>query len=204
MYLLLTSKGLNTEKIRNEFTRLLSKPLKKIQVQIFYSEIKVPNMDLQAYIEEDKNHLIKFGIQPQNIKTHELHQDNPPSLIQTDVIIMLGGNPFHYMNNIRKQGLELEIRTFIESGKVYVGRSAGAIIMSPDLVGSFFDMKNDVDLEDLSAFGFVDFYPVVHWDTKSGKKLSEIVKTSWEKDKQIICLTDQHAILATNKDFKII
>lgn len=104
----------------------------------------------------------------------------------------------------RALGLDSEIRKFIEGGGIYVGRSAGAIIIGPELDEAFFDYVNDIGMNDLSGFGYYDFYMVVHWETKTGGQLTDMIKHSWNTGKHIIPLTDQQAVLVTDEGFKII
>ena len=54
MKLLLTSKGLYTENIMKAFLDLLTKPVKEDKVQIIAIKPKIPDFDMQAYIDEDK------------------------------------------------------------------------------------------------------------------------------------------------------
>ena len=204
MKLLLTSKGLNTKTIQTEFKKLLTKPINTIKTQIFYLDPKIPNFDIESYLNEDIQQLIKLGASLENIRLDNLLENPPHSLDGIDVVIMLGGNAFQYMNQLRILGLESKIKEFIKNGGIYIGRSAGAIIMGPDIDGVFFDSVNNIGLEDLSGLGYVDFHIVVHWDSKTGERLTGFIKHAWEKGKRIIPLTDQQAILVRGNDFKII
>jgi len=97
-----------------------------------------------------------------------------------------------------------EIRDFIERDGVYVGTSAGSIIMGPDIDENLTSPGNDCGLEDLDGFGYFNFYVIPHWDTKDGDLLTRIVTYSWKTDKRIIALTDQQAILVIDNEFRII
>ena len=116
--------------------------------------------------------------------------------------MIFGGNHFHYMKRIRELRLVQDIRDFIEREGVYIGVSGGSAMMAPDLDDGLSQTKNDIGLEDLSGFGYVDFYVVSHWDWREDKK--EMLIYSWESGKHMIPLTDQQGILVIDNDFDII
>ena len=110
MQLLLTSSGLSTENIIKTLFSLLNKPEKEIKVQIM--AVNNPNWDIKEYFNMDKQKLISKGVKPEIIYENELGEKKPPNLQSIDVLLMLGGNTYHYMHYIRKHGFEAKIRDF--------------------------------------------------------------------------------------------
>lgn len=203
MKLLLTSKGLNTKKILEEFKNLLTKPMTHVNIQIFYVKPNILNFDMKAYINQDKQRIMQLGISSDNIREFDLSEDNPPSLDDVDVVLMLGGIEYHYMYHIRRLGYASEIIKYVNSDKLYVGRSAGAIIMGPDIdieEWAIFS-TNDIGLEDTSGFGFVDFITVPHIDSIDPENVLEFHKKTGHK---MIYLTDEQGILVINGLYKVI
>jgi len=202
MKLLLTSGGLSTPNIEKAFKELLAKPPEENQAIIMGVRNTV-DQDLDAYIERNVQMLVKQGIKEENILTYKLDSLNPPSLNETDVLLVLGGNEYRYMKWIRKQGLFSEISKFIERDGVYVGRSAGSIIMGPTVDLDYWSAaSNDVGLEDLSGFGFVDFVTVSHVDSiDRAVKVREFHK---ETEHKMIYLTNQQAVLVIDDMYRII
>jgi dipeptidase E len=117
-------------------------------------------------------------------------------------MMIFGGNNYHYLKRLRETGLVQEIRDFIESGGVYIGVSAGAMIMGPCIDNNLTFDVIDVGLEDVSGFDFVDFYIMPHWDWREGRWAS--LTYSWKTGKHIVPLTDQQGILIHDDLFKII
>jgi len=193
--------GLNTERLQKEFSSLLIKPVKNVKVQIIFIEFKSPHFN--KLMEGVRQTFIKLGISPDNISEFDLYSENPPSLSNIDVVLMFGGNEYHYMSQIRKHGLYSEIRKFVERDGVYIGISAGAIIMGPDVDIEYWSTaSNDVGLEDTSGFGFVDFITVPHVDTrKEAEKVLEFHKKTGHK---MIYLTDEQGILVLDDLYKIV
>ena len=203
MKLLLTSKGLNTRKIREAFQNLLDKPVKSVKVQIMGVNPGLPGMDMNAYADEDRQELIKLGTPPENIRFNELDIDPPPTLDGIDVVLMLGGSVYRHMYHIKKQGLDHAIRGFVDRGGVYVGRSAGGIIMGPTVdIGSWGQFTNDVGLGDTLGFGFVDFITVPHMGTR--KEPEKVLAFHKETGYKMIYLTDEQGILVLDDRYKII
>ncbi len=212
MKLLLTSKGLNTKKILEEFKNLLTKPMTYVNVQIFYVKPNIPNFDMDAYINQDKQRIIQLGVSSDDIREFDLSGDNPPNLDDVDVVLVLGGASYHYMYHIRRLGYTSAIIKYVNSDKIYVGRSAGAVIMGPDIdvkeylppsTIAMFKVKpwTDVELEDTSGFGVVDFITVPHIDSYEDTKVLEFHKKTGHK---MIYLTDEQGILVINDLYKII
>jgi peptidase E len=200
MKLLLTSGGLSTKKLQETLRKLLIKPVEENKVLII--ELNWGDEDYPKYLEEARQQFLRTGFQRKNMVVYDLSKDNPPNISDVDVLMIFSGNHFHYMRRIRETGIEQDIKDFIERDGVYIGLSGGSVMMSPDMDDGLSMMKNDIGLEDLSGFGYVDFYIISHWDWREDKK--EMLTYSWETGKRIIPLTDQQGILVLDNDFKII
>lgn len=152
----------------------------------------------------ENNSYIEKGFQEKNIHIYDLKTDSIPSFENLDVLHIWGGNTFHYLQSIREAQLVPRIREFIERDGVYVGSSAGSQLMCPDIDENFTSDVNDIGLEDVSGFCYVDFYLVVHWDTRGDDLHTGFINHSWKTGKNVITLTDNQAVLVQNNGFKII
>jgi peptidase E len=192
--------GLTTDKLQETLRELLTKPVKDNKVLLI--ALSWGSEDYSKYLEEAKQRFIRTGFQRKNIVAYDLSTDNPPNINEVDVLMIYGGNHFHYMKRFRETGIVQDIRDFIEGYGVYIGVSGGSVLMSPDLDEGLSMSVNDVGLEDLSGFGYVDFYIVSHWDWREDKM--KMLTYSWKTGKRIIPLTDQQGILVINDTCKII
>jgi dipeptidase E len=171
------------------------------KVQAFYVRFDHPDFD--SFMEAEVQRLIETGIARKNISIFDLHDDNPPSLADVDVVLMFGGNEYHYMNQIRKQGLISVIREFVERDGFYIGVSAGSIIMGPDVDIEHWSMEsNDIGLKDTSGFGYVDFITVPHIDSRADPE--KVLEFHRDTGKKLIYLTDQQGIFVTENGYRII
>jgi dipeptidase E len=201
MKLLLTSAGLTTDELRDTCTGNLAKPVEIAKVQIFYVRFEHP--DFESFIETVKQRFIEIGVSLENMSTFDLHGEDPPSLDDVDVVFMFGGNEFHYVDQIRKQGLVSAIREFVDRDGFYIGVSAGSIIMGPDVNLEHWSMaSNDIGLEDTSGFGFVDFITVPHIDTRADP--AKVLEFHRETGKKLVYLTDKQGVYVTENGYRII
>lgn len=82
-------------------------------------------------------------------------------LTDMDIVFLSGGNTFHLLDQIRQTGLGEWLNEHKDS-KVYVGSSAGSIVMTPTIATANGADPNLEGLENLDALGFVDFDFIPH------------------------------------------
>lgn len=82
-----------------------------------------------------------------------------------DVVHLSGGNTFSFLASLRKRKIESLLRSYLQSDKLIIGVSAGAIILTPTIgTASVGDGDiNEVGIEDLRGFDFVDFEFLPHF-----------------------------------------
>ena len=87
------------------------------------------------------------------------------SITNADCIFVCGGNPFFLMQELKCKGADKMISRHIEQGKLYMGTSAGSVLLQKYFVDDGIDdSKFGSDLNgDFSGLGFVDFYLFVHY-----------------------------------------
>ena len=188
--------------LEKEFLALLSKPID--QNKLFILSMDTTSEFHVKHLQIAKEWYISKGFQENNINIFNLKKDTIPSLENLAVLHMWGGNTFHYLHRIRETGLIPRIRAFIERDGVYVGFSAGSILMGPDVDENFTTDVNDIGLEDVSGLRYLDFNLSVHWDTRGDDVHTGFIKHSWKTGKRVITLTDNQAILLRENGFKII
>ncbi len=118
-----------------------------------------------------------------------------------DVMYVCGGNTFYLMKRICEFGFDRVINDFIKLGKLYLGVSAGSIIVCPSIeIALPFD-ENDVGLKDFSGLGLTDIVVSPHY-TDDDKVLIDDYRKKNIYD--VITLTDNQALLIDDKNLKII
>jgi dipeptidase E len=173
-------------------------------------DIKIALIPTAAEVEEDKSCLTKreeieeLGILTKNI--HNLDLNHPISLEelkQYDVIFVDGGNTFYLLQKVRETEFDKTIEEYLKQDMgVYVGVSAGTIIMGPDIAFvEPWDNRNKAVLKDTKGLGYTKDAYSPHY--REGEK--EILD-QWrlKVDYKIKELRDGEAVLIDKTGQKLI
>jgi len=116
-----------------------------------------------------------------------------------DVIYFCGGNTFFILHKVRENGFDKVIERFVNEGKLYIGVSAGSIIMSPSIATS--SDENDIGIKDLTGLKLVDVLIAPHYNENKKSIIEDYrKKLSYE----IVPLTDNQALVVRNGKMKIV
>ncbi len=195
MKILLTSAGFLNKEISDVFLKLLNKPAGQVHV-VFIPTASRTEEELK-YVVESRQELIGLGIS--DIVT--LNLDRPVAadeVASADVIYVCGGNTFYLLKKMRESGLDKFLPNY---GGLYVGVSAGSIVVGPNIeVAGPWD-ENDVKLADTRGLGLVDFAVVPHYQRKEEAVVRGLKKRA---NYEIVELTDNQAVLVEGGQRKII
>ncbi|MBI2041592.1 MAG: Type 1 glutamine amidotransferase-like domain-containing protein [Candidatus Nealsonbacteria bacterium] len=206
MKLFLTSAGLVPETTA-VFLKLLDKKPEETRMCLIstasfdhYPEGNAP------YIKEGKNRLSELGFK--NITDVDLRKENGESLKEKlenfDVVFVGGGNTFYLMKYARESGFDKALGSFLDRGGIYVGVSAGSIIIGKDISSAGWSPdwdENAVGLKDLRGIGLVDFIIVPHYITE----YEVIIKENKNKvSYPIFAITDFQAISVESGKVKFV
>ena len=192
-----------SEKLEKAFLDLLTKPIDENKV--FILSMDTTSRRYRESLEIAKQWYIGLGILEHNISIYNLITDTIPSFDGLDVLHVWGGNTFHYLKQIREIGLVPMIHDFVRRDGVYVGSSAGSMLMGPSVDEDLYILeKNEVGLQNVTGFGIVPFYICAHWDSKSDEVRDEMLKYGKASGKHLIPLTDQQGVLVHDNGYEII
>lgn len=158
MKLLLTSAGLYNKSIANALFTLLPKPVSETKIGFISTAMNVEEGNKDWYLEQ-LTHLQSYGFAWIDIV--DIAADGVmwrDRLDGVDVVVVSGGNTFYLLDQMRKQQFDLWLTEHIKS-KVYVGMSAGSIVVTPSIGIASVDNGdvNAVGITDLSGLSLVDF-----------------------------------------------
>ena len=95
----------------------------------------------------------------------------------------------------------------IQSGKPYIGESAGAIIMAPSTeyikAVDFDPIEIAPELKDFSALGLVDFYPVPHYKEFPFVEKDEEILRLYSSKLSLCPITNKQAIWIRGTDIQV-
>ena len=121
-------------------------------------------------------------------------------LADVDIVFLCGGNTFHLLDQLRQSGLGDWLKGHVEE-KVYVGSSAGSIVMTPTIATANGADPNLKGMTDLSALGLVDFDIIPHIpDTP----LAAAEKYAEAAERNVFALDDTSAIKAHDDSVEVV
>ena len=121
------------------------------------------------YVEDGRMALDSLGLIVNEIEITQCSKNKIKDVLyDCDCIYISGGNTFFLMQELRKTGADKYIIEQVEKGKLYIGESAGAMILAPNIEYAK-DMDDHLtqtpDFTDFKGLGIVEFYPVVHFNS---------------------------------------
>lgn len=159
-FLLLTSTGLSSENIAKKFQNFFY-DLNNQFVAIVTTAAE--GKDQNKYSQLAKKQFKSMGFV--NVDFVDFETEPNKNFSQYTVIYVCGGNTFKLLKFAREADFGLSIKSLLERGGLYVGVSAGSIIVGPSIAiaGEVEPDSNDVGLENLDGFGITDLIILPHY-----------------------------------------
>jgi len=197
MRLLLTSAGITTDKIADNLSELVRKPLNEVRTAFILTAKN--NRDVPA-VETMSNQIAQLDERKIDyvLVDPSFDADWREKLDGVELIIIGGGNTLHLLNEARKTGFDTWLKDNLEN-KVYMGTSAGSILMTPYIAIAGVDDgdENAVDITDLTGLGFVDFEVSPH--TPEDVSIEGNLEYSKTTPRKLLLLDNNSAVKVTNE-----
>ncbi len=155
---MLTSCGLETDKLKQCFLDMLGKNIS--QVKALFIPTAAIDADAIAVLPKCMNDLLKCGIPSANISVFDLHENMPlEELTQYDVVYLCGGRTAYLLGRMNQTGFAGTLLSYIRGGGLVLGVSAGSIIFAGNLPGNLglVDAPLDVHCAEGNLPGKVSF-----------------------------------------------
>lgn len=201
MKLLLTSAGITTQAIADTLFELIGDGNKKVGVITTAANVESGNKDW--YINQIIN-LQKYGFDWIDfIDPSAPGVDWKTRLKEVGVVFISGGNTFHLLDQVRKTGFDVWLKQNIEN-IVYVGVSAGSIIMTPTISIAPVDNgdENLPQITNVTGCNFVDFEVSPHTPEMVSVAANETYAESIQN--KLYAYNDRSALCVVNGKLKII
>lgn len=145
MRVLLTSAGLETEKIKEYFVNMIGKDMALVKA------LFIPTAAIDAgaieVLPKCMNDLLKCGIQNKNIKVYDLHIGMEiDELRQYDVVYLCGGDTTYLLERVNATGFNTTLMEYIKANGMVIGVSAGSLIFSNNLSGNLGLINTKLDV----------------------------------------------------------
>lgn len=127
---------------------------------------------------------------------NKAHNDLTEALDNTDLVYVTGGNTYCLLEEMKKIDFQKALNIFLEAGGVYMGSSAGSIVMCPDIdfIGDL-DDSTKASLSSTAALNLVNFSIMPHINQPKFHDKFKATLDGLNKGRQIIGLRDDQALL---------
>ncbi len=210
MKLLLTSAGITNKSIARELLHLAEKPFKNLKMAFIPTAANVEEGSKDWLINDlvnfnnlgfDSIDIVDISAVPKDVWE--------PRIKEADVLVFGGGNTFHLMYWVEKSGLK-DILTELLSDKIYVGISAGSIIVSHRLSVSdskrLYSEEIEEHKKETKGLGFVNFCVRPHLNSSHFPEIRKEIleEIAGELKEPMYAIDDQSAIKVVNKKAEIV
>ena len=187
--IVLTSCGVIDSKLKEQFYGLLDKDISKVKLLYITIAVDGEKDSDRTWLEEEYATILDLGIKEENIT--EFHYEEYIDFSSYDTIYMIGGNTFY---ELREKNLAEKIIQAINNGVIYIGSSAGSIILGKTIETALPYDENWVDLVDFEGLNIVDGIIIPH----ANRKQDFIKETKGKYSDKIIELYDDYGIVITD------
>lgn len=178
MKLLLTSGGLENQSMINALRELIGKDFQDAKLVFIPTAANMEEGD-KWWLISDLSKCKELGFKEVDIVDiaavpKEVWQ---PRLEKADVVMVGGGNTSYLMGQIKKSGLAKMLPDLLKT-RVYVGISAGSMVMAPKLKEKEMQRLYEepiVDDNTNEGLGFVDFLVVPHMNSPHFPRAAELI-----------------------------
>lgn len=192
--LILTSSGINSPKITKKIDYLLNKKRAKVKILVLYGQ-KYPKY--LAYIKKELKEL-KFN--EKNIFYSDINYQKLKKILpKLDALYFMGGETFVILKKLKKTKTDKIIKKFVESGKLFIGASASAIIAGPNIEIASWGNDGEKNLAGLNKNEWtglnlinISIYP--HYRNSLAKEIIDFKKKIKNKY-QVLPLKDGEALI---------
>ena len=158
MRLLLISNSTNAGEAYLEYPKESIKTFLNGVGEVMFVPYAAVTFSYDAYLEKVRNRFSELGIGVRSVHTGK---EPATALAAADAIVVGGGNTFHLLREMQRQGLLEVIRRRVRQGVPYVGWSAGSNVACPTICTT-----NDmpiVEPESFAAAGLIPFQINPHY-----------------------------------------
>lgn len=162
--------------------------------------------EVDFYVAEGKGALEKLGMVVEILEISNSSQLEIINKLESNEIIYIsGGNTFFLLQELKRTGADKIIEKQIKLGKVFIGESAGSMILSPNIkyVEDMDESAVASNLENYDSLNIVDFYPVPHYKEFPFKESVEEIILKYERSLPLILINNSQVILVNEDNIKI-
>ena len=162
---------------------------------------------IKFYVGSGKKALTKLGLIIDELEiSTATSEEIYNKLNNNNLIYISGGNTFFLLQELKRTGADKIIAEQINSGKMYIGESAGSVILSQDIeyIQYLDSVKKAPALSNFSGLNIVDVYPLPHYTNFPFKKSVEKIISEYSNRLKLMPFSNAQAILVKGDAIEIV
>jgi len=163
----------------------------------FIATASIPEQ-IKFYVDAGRNALENAGLLVDELDVSTAGEDEIIlKLSKNDYVYVSGGNTFFLLQEFKRTGADKLIIEHIGSGKTYIGESAGAVVLAPNIeyIRALDDSEAAPSLHSFASLGVIDFYPLPHHTNFPFKKSVEQVQMDYSEHLDLRAFSNAEAIV---------
>lgn len=201
MKLFLTSSTIENNLVK-PFEELIGKSIHGLNV-IFIPDAAygIPDQKDISWVEEERQFLVdEYEWEILDLVLRDIKKVDIGIFDGIDVIFVNGGFSGYLVKEMRRTGFDTTLPKLLKRGIVYVGSSAGSMVMS-DIqdASSWYIGEPEPEAIDIPGLGYIDFQIYPHVNKENIKKIKEIRSPKFK----YYLLEDGHAISFNGNEMKL-
>ncbi len=163
--------------------------------------------EIKFYVANDKSAFERLGIIVDELNVSEkTASEIEDTLNKNDYIYVSGGNTFYLLQELKNSGADKLIINHINKGKIYIGASAGSVILSPniDFITQMDDKSKAPELNNYNGLAMVDFYTLPHHTNPPFKEMAENIITDYHHKINLVPISNSQVIEVNDGSHKVI
>lgn len=164
------------------------------------------NEEVNFYVQEAKDSFVKLGLEVDvlEISTSSISEIKE-KIENNDYIYVSGGNTFFLLEQLKRTGADIIINEQINKGKLYIGESAGSVIVSPNIKYiEIMDSRESTSLQDDEALAQIDFYPVPHYGDFPFEECTKEIKDRYQDEINLKIFSNDEVLLFENDSLSLL
>lgn len=128
-------------------------------------------------------------------------------LKDVEIVLVDGGETYYLLDQVRKSGFDEVVKELVARDVVYIGSSAGSIIIGPDIdIARRYDNPDLApDLSNFKGLSLIDLVIVPHCNSKMVKGFLELtIKDFKDKPHKLLLLNDNQFLKVVDNTYEVI
>ena len=192
--------------VLHDVVNYFDKPVPGLKVAFIDTASEAERGDL-AWLDDDRDALVKQGFDVFDYSvTGKSYEEVSAALATIDVLFVAGGNTFYLLEQANKCNFKKVVQNLLERDVVYIGSSAGSLLVCPNInpITFFDDPSKASELKSYDALNLVDFIMFPHWGHERFKERQmKSLESIYAEDYKIILLRDTQYIFVEDATYKI-